>query len=84
MMMSREPIEAKFKKGDSVLLQLGIDAKYAPEGLIRWNECIFQVEDVVPMATQAKGILYTYRLKCCKSVQGVPYTIVEEWLTKTR
>lgn len=82
--MSREPIEPKFQKGDSVLLDMGIDAKYAPKGLARWNGCIFRIEDTIPLTTQSKGVLYAYTLKCCKSVHGTPYTIVEEWLTKTR
>lgn len=74
-------MENQFKVGDKVLLQLGADAKNAPQGLKRWDGCQFRVEKVC-VAIATNNYYCTYLLKCCKSVCGVPYSILEEWLTR--
>lgn len=72
---------SEIQVGDRVLLQLGVDGeRYAPPGLKRWDGCRFRV-DKVHVNSQGE---VTYELKSCKSVLGVPYTILEEWITPTR
>ncbi len=69
----------EFKVGDKVLLQLGTEFKYAPRGLQRWDGCQFVV-------SRAKYIDHgwIYELASCKSANGVPYAIMEEWLLLMR
>lgn len=69
----------EFKVGDTVLLTLGIDEKYAPKGLQRWNGCSFVISKVHGNINP-----HYYELRACKSPSGVPYAIEEDWLTKTR
>lgn len=75
-------LENKFKVGDKVLLQLGVDRKYAPTGLKRWDGCRFRVEEVHLHSSNAQNSYYTYYLKCCRSIYGTSYTIAEDWLTR--
>ena len=69
----------EYKVGDVVLLQLGTEFENAPQGLRRWDGCQFVV-------SRAKYLNHgwVYELKACKSVMGVPYTVMEEWLTLMR
>lgn len=77
-------IDSKYDVGDVVILELGVDAKYAPKGLARWDGCKFHISKVKCVSTSERNVHYTYELKCCKSVSGIPYTIVEDWITKVR
>ena len=65
--------------GDKVLLQLGSAFDEAPKGLRRWDECTFIVSRAV-----TKSSMHYYELKGCKSSYGIPYTVMEEWITVTR
>lgn len=66
--------------GDKVLLQLGVNAlSEAPKGLKRWDGCQF----IVDKKKILRNATY-YELKSCKSVEGVPYAILEDWITPMR
>lgn len=65
--------------GDTVLLQMGADYASAPKGLKRWDGCQFVVSK---MKTLGAGVYY--ELKSCKSTEGISYSILPEWITKTR
>ena len=69
----------EFNVGDKVLLQLGAELKNAPQGLRRWDGCQFVVSKV-KYTSHGK----MYELASCKSAKGIPYTIVEEWMSLMR
>ena len=67
--------------GDRVLLKMGEAAfSLAPKGLQRWDDCQFIVDKV--KSCGAYGTYY--ELKSCKSAEGVPYSIIEDWLVPMR
>lgn len=80
------PQTNRFEVGDKVLLQLGVDAKYAPRGLKRWDGCVFRIEKInrIMSASVSPNWCYTYHLQCCRSQWGEPYTIMEDWLAKVK
>lgn len=69
----------EYRVGDTVLLQLGTEFENAPRGLQRWDGCQFEVGKVTYVNHG-----WLYELKACKSTMGIPYTIMEEWLTPMR
>lgn len=63
--------------GDKVLLQMGVTAfSEAPKGLQRWDGCQF----VVSKRKLVDGRYLYYELQACKSAEGVPYAILEDWI----
>lgn len=69
----------EFNVGDKVLLQLGTEFQNAPRGLQRWDGCQFVVSKAMHVYHG-----WLYELKACKSVKGISYTIMEEWLVPMR
>ena len=66
--------------GDKVLLQMGVTAfSEAPKGLQRWDGCQF----IVSRKKSVRNCVY-YELKSCKSAEGIPYTILEDWIVPMR
>ena len=66
--------------GDRVLLQMGATAfSEAPKGLQRWDGCQF----IVSRKKMLRNLVY-YELASCKSVKGVPYAILEDWIVPMR
>lgn len=66
--------------GDRVLLQMGASAfSEAPKGLQRWDGCQFIVSKKKTIRNQTY-----FELKACRSVKGISYTIMEEWITPMR
>lgn len=74
----------EFNVGDVVLLQLGVDAKFAPKGLKRWDGCQFVISKVTVRKPSATNRVALYELSSCKSAEGIPYTIMEEWIVRMR
>ena len=66
--------------GDKVLLQLGVDFTAAPKGLKRWDGCQFVVSKRKSIGNREAY----YELMACKSEMGVPYAILEDWITPMR
>lgn len=66
--------------GDKVLLQLGVSGTTeAPKGLKRWDGCQF----VVSRKKMLRNLVY-YELASCKSAEGIPYAILEDWIVPMR
>jgi len=74
----------EFNVGDRVLLNLGVDFKFAPQGLRRWDGCQFIVSQVRVTKWSANNRVAQYELSTCNSPSGMPYAILEEWLLPMR
>jgi len=74
----------EFNVGDHVLLQMGVDFKYAPKGLKRWDGCQFVISRARVKRQSVNNRIAIYELSACNSPEGIPYTILEEWLVPMR
>ena len=73
---------AKFKEGDVVILNLDADAyTNAPAGLRKRDECRMVVASVHQI--KGKSTQIYYELQTLRSAAGIPYAVLEKWLTLT-
>lgn len=73
----------EFKVGEKVLLQLDVVGRsQAPQELKRWDGCQFVISKKKCISGKA-GCVY-YELKTCRSSEGIPFSIMEEWLMPMR